>query len=221
MELLMNRGMQWLAPLTGAAFAVATVIRNRSALLVLMALALSGLLLPGCGGSGSTNAGTGNETATDGGHAARAPVDDREAEPAVRAVDASRVAVVKTATTPDPVRVIVDSRGMTVYQFRRDDPMLYQFDRDPVPTCYGACSMTWYPLLTAERPRAADGADASMLGTIRRKDGGLQVTYDGHPLYLYAGDRRPGEMHGQEVDSFGANWNAVERDGQVLVAADR
>jgi predicted lipoprotein with Yx(FWY)xxD motif len=204
----MNRGKQWLAPLTAAAFAVATVIRNRSALPVLMALALSGVLLLGCGGSGSTNAGTGNETATDGGHA-------------VRAVDASRVAVVKTMPTSDPVKVIVDSRGMTVYEFRREDPMLYQFDRDPVPTCYGACTMTWFPLLTAERPRAAGGADVSMLGTIRRKDGGLQVTYDGHPLYLYAGDRRPGQMNGQEVDSFGAGWNAVERDGKALVLADR
>lgn len=197
------------------------MIRSRSALFVLMALALSGLLLLGCGGSGSTNAGSGSETANEGGHAAGSPVADGEAEPAVRAADASRVAVVKTMVTPDPARVIVDSRGMTVYEFRRDDPMLYQFDRDPVPTCYGACSVTWYPLLTAERPRAAGGADTAMLGTIRRKDGGLQVTYDGHPLYLYAGDRRPGQMHGQEADSFGAGWNAVERDGQALVAADR
>jgi predicted lipoprotein with Yx(FWY)xxD motif len=186
-----------------------------------MVLALSGLLLLGCGGSGSTSTSPGSPAATAGGDAARSPVDDREVEAAAGAVDASRAAVVKTMRLSDRVRVIVDSGGMTVYGFRRDDPMLYQFDKDPVPTCYGACSMTWFPLLTAGRPRAAGGADASMLGTIRRKDGGLQVTYHGHPLYVYSGDRRPGQMNGQEAESFGSSWHAVERDGQALVVADR
>jgi predicted lipoprotein with Yx(FWY)xxD motif len=173
-----------------------------------MALAVTALLLLGCGGSGSTTVRSGSGAATDGGHA-------------VRAADISRVAVVKTMRLADPVKVIVDSDGMTVYEFRRDDPMLYQFDRDPVPTCYGSCSTTWSPLLTAQRPRAAGGADAAMLGTIQRKDGGLQLTYNGHPLYLYTGDRWPGQMNGQEADSFGARWHAVDREGQPLVAADR
>jgi len=123
-------------------------------------------------------------------------------------------AVVKVAGgTGRPARVVVDVDGMTVYEFRRDDPMLYQFGKDPVPTCYGACAVTWNPLLTDGPPRAAAGAEASMLGTIRRKEGGTQVTYDDHPLYVFAGDKRPGEMNGQDVDSFGARWHAVRPDG--------
>lgn len=175
-------------------------------MLALVILALSGVLLLGCGGDGGTT-GTGSKTVVDVAHAdARDP-------------SAPRVAVVKTATTPDPITVVTDSEGMTVYEFRRDDPMLYQFDREPVPTCYGACAAYWFPLLTDDPPRATGGANASLLGTIRRKDGGLQVTYDGHPLYLYAGDRRPGQTNGQEVDSFGARWHAVEPDGKALVVS--
>ncbi len=133
------------------------------------------------------------------------------------AVGPAETAVVKVARgSGRPVGFVVDADGMTAYEFRRDDPMLYQFDRDPVPTCYGPCTVSWFPVMTDEPPRAADGAEPSMLGTIRRKDGGIQVTYDEHPLYVFAGDKRPGEMNGQDVDSFGARWHAVRPDGSEM-----
>ncbi|HWH21526.1 MAG TPA: hypothetical protein VN671_13400 [Solirubrobacterales bacterium] len=178
------------------------MFRNRHLWWTLSALALAGALLAACGG--------GNSTST-------TAASDREAEVQADAPASTReVAVVKTMTTKDPARVVVDTEGRTVYEFRRDNPMLYQFSRDPVPTCYGSCSHTWIPLLTADRPKATGGAKPAMLGTIRRRDGGIQVTYDGHPLYLFTGDRRPGEMNGQGVHSFGAGWHAVEADGDEM-----
>ena len=114
------------------------------------------------------------------------PVGTAEVEADINAVATPRVAVVKTIGRRSPVRVVVDADGMTVYEFRRDNPMIYEFSRDPAPTCYEACTDTWTPLLTDDAPKATAGADPSMLGTIKRRDGGVQVTYDGHPLYLFS-----------------------------------
>jgi predicted lipoprotein with Yx(FWY)xxD motif len=177
----------------------------RGGFVILGALALVGLPLAGCGGSSST--GTVSAAATEG-----ASVDD---------ATAPRVAVVKATAAAKHPPVIVNSEGMTVYEFRRDNPMTYQFERDPVPTCYAACAMRWFPLLTDDPPKAMEGAEAQLLGTIERRDGGLQVTYDGHPLYLFAGDEQPGEMHGDDARSYGAWWHAIERDGDEYIAAVR
>lgn len=201
------------------------MIRHRGLWWTLSALVLAGALLVGCGGSSSTSTTAASdpdaETVDEGEHAVRAPAGDAEAQSDANAVATPRVAVVKTMTTPDPVRVVVDADGMTVYEFRRDNPMIYEFSRDPAPTCYEACTDTWTPLLTDDAPKATAGADPSILGTIKRRDGGVQVTYDEHPLYLFSEDTRSGEMNGQEVHSFGASWHAVERDGDELIVAGR
>jgi predicted lipoprotein with Yx(FWY)xxD motif len=195
------------------------MFRTRFLWLTLSALVLAGALLVGCGGGSSTSTTAASdrdaESVDDSEHAVRAPSGSAGVEENLDDMNTTQVAVVKTMT-PDSVRVIVDAEGRTVYEFRRDNPMLYQFARDPVPTCYGPCSHTWVPLLTADRPKAAGGAKPAMLGTIKRRDGGVQVTYDGHPLYLFSGDREPGEMNGQGIDSFGARWHAVEADGDEM-----
>jgi predicted lipoprotein with Yx(FWY)xxD motif len=201
------------------------MIRKRGWRWTLSALVLTGALLAGCGGGSSSSTPAASdpdtEAAGEGEDAVRAPVGyanvAAKAEANSGVATAPRVAVVGTMT-PDPVKVIVDGHGMTAYEFRRDEPMLYQqFTRDPVPTCYDACAATWTPLLTDDAPKAKAGADPSMLGTIKRRDGGTQVTYDEHPLYLFRGDRRPGQMNGQDAHSFGAAWHAVEDDGDVLI----
>jgi predicted lipoprotein with Yx(FWY)xxD motif len=64
-------------------------------------------------------------------------------------------------------------------------------------TCYGSCAVAWPPLLTAAKPVAGRGAKQSLLGTTKRKDGRLQVTYAGHPLYYFGPDLRPGQITGQ------------------------
>jgi predicted lipoprotein with Yx(FWY)xxD motif len=206
-----------------------TTIRRifRAGLAILGALALTGLLLAGCGGSGSTtttvNSSAGDddvETIDDTEHAVRAPSGYESGEPAGQVATAPRVAVVKMSPAAKP-KVVVDEDGMTVYEFRRDDPMIYQFEADAEPTCYRACTAMWYPVLTDDAPRAAQGAEPAMVGTVERVDGGIQVTYDGHPLYLFAGDRKPGEMNGDDARSFGARWHALERDGDVYIASSQ
>lgn len=201
------------------------MIRKRRCWSTLSALVLSGALLVGCGGGSSTSTTAEGardaDAASDSEDGARAPVGyanvAAEAQADSGAATAPRVAVVGTMT-PDPVKVLVDGHGMTAYEFRRDEPMLYlQFTRDPAPTCYDACAATWTPLLTDDAPKAKAGAHTSMLGTIKRRDGGSQVTYDDHPLYLFGGDRRPGQMNGHDTHSFGAAWHAVDDDGDVLI----
>jgi predicted lipoprotein with Yx(FWY)xxD motif len=196
------------------------MIRNRGCWWTLSALVLAGALLVGCGGGSSTSTTAANdpdaETVDDSEHALRAPNGSARVDDATT----PRVAVVKTMT-PDQVRVVVDADGMTVYLSRRDNPMIYEFSRDPAPTCYDACAATWAPLLTDDAPKAMAGADPTLLGTIKRRDGGAQVTYDGHPLYLFSGDTRAGEMNGQDAGNFGATWHAVEPDGDELIVAGR
>jgi predicted lipoprotein with Yx(FWY)xxD motif len=65
-----------------------------------------------------------------------------------------------------------------------------------------------------ERQATASGsARKSLLGTTRRGDGTTQVTYKGHPLYAFSGDRKPGDTKGQGVKAFGAKWNAESAAG--------
>jgi predicted lipoprotein with Yx(FWY)xxD motif len=196
------------------------MIHIRTRYLALSVLALLGLLLAaGCGvsgGSSSTTTSTSDRGAESAGsrEATRPPSDELVAEElAAHGENATTVAVVKTMATPKLGKAVVDSRGMTLYVFRRDNPMLYQFTRDPSPSCYDACTDVWSPLLSDARPKAVEGAQADLLDTIERRDGGVQVTYDGHPLYLYAKDVQPGDTKGHGAHGFGAEWHAVEGDG--------
>jgi len=87
-------------------------------------------------------------------------------------------------------------------------------------TCSGACAGAWPPVTATGQVTAADGAKAAELGTITRSDGTKQVTYDGHPLYYFAGDSGPGQTNGQGSDSFGAKWWLVAPAGTKITAAD-
>jgi predicted lipoprotein with Yx(FWY)xxD motif len=87
-------------------------------------------------------------------------------------------------------------------------------------TCSGACAGAWPPVTTKGNVTAADGAKTADLGTITRSDGSKQVTYDGHPLYYFAGDSGPGQTNGQGSDSFGAKWWLVAPAGTKITVAD-
>jgi predicted lipoprotein with Yx(FWY)xxD motif len=105
--------------------------------------------------------------------------------------------------------VITDGQGHTLYLFERDDR--------GESYCNGACASVWPPYETDGTPQASGGLPASGLGTIKRDNGDLQVTYKGHPLYFYAGDAsRPGRMKGEGLDQFGAEWYAVGRNGKSV-----
>ena len=107
--------------------------------------------------------------------------------------------------------ILVDGRGRSLYVFG--------FDTPNTPTCYDDvtyhCSKAWPPLLVSGAPKAGKGVDASLLKTVKRKGGALQVAYNRQPLYTFAGyhgrkapsapaDKKPGDLHGQNY--VGAWW---------------
>jgi predicted lipoprotein with Yx(FWY)xxD motif len=105
-------------------------------------------------------------------------------------------------------RILVDSKGITLYDFPPD--------RGTTSVCYGACAALWPPLLTHGKPVAGAGTRASLLGTTKRKDGKLQVTYGGHPLYYFVSDRKPGQTTGQGVNQFGGPWWVISAAGKEV-----
>jgi len=107
-------------------------------------------------------------------------------------------------------KILVDSKGRTVY--------LFQKDTGSMSTCSGGCATEWPPVTTTGRPTAGTGLAASMVGTTTRSDGTRQVTYDGHPLYLYVGDQKAGDTNGQGVSAFGAKWYAQSLTGATVTA---
>jgi predicted lipoprotein with Yx(FWY)xxD motif len=107
--------------------------------------------------------------------------------------------------------ILVDSRGRTLY--------LWQADTGPKSTCSGACAAAWPPLLTTGAPTAGGGAKASLLGTTKRSDGAEQVTYNQHPLYLFAGDTASGQTTGQGSTGFGAPWYVLAPGGKQITGA--
>ena len=105
-------------------------------------------------------------------------------------------------------RYLVDDRGRALYLFEADKP-----NRS---ACRGACLSVW-PAYTATRtPKAARGISARRIGTIAAAGGRRQITYGGHPLYRYVGDRKPGETTGQGLDQFGAGWYVVAASGRKI-----
>jgi predicted lipoprotein with Yx(FWY)xxD motif len=103
---------------------------------------------------------------------------------------------------------LVDSKGRTLYLFEKD--------KTTKSTCYGSCAQGWPPLLTSGKPKAAGGAKASRLSTTKRRNGQRQVTYKGHPLYYFFGDKKAGQTKGQGLDAFGAKWYVVAPSGKKI-----
>jgi predicted lipoprotein with Yx(FWY)xxD motif len=97
--------------------------------------------------------------------------------------------------------------------------VLYVFgaDRGSTSRCYGECAKAWPPLLTKGAPRAGRGVRAKLLGTTRRKNGTLQVTYNRHPLYYFAEDK-VGKIMCQHVRMHGGLWLIIKPNGQPNTA---
>jgi Secreted repeat of unknown function len=83
-------------------------------------------------------------------------------------------------------------------------------------TCFGACAHDWPPVRAIGRPTAGSGAKAAPVGTTKRSDGKPQVTYNGHPLYLFTGDNAPGATNGQGTTAFGGQWFVVSPAGNQV-----
>jgi predicted lipoprotein with Yx(FWY)xxD motif len=105
--------------------------------------------------------------------------------------------------------VLVNSRGHTLYLFAKD--------KNGASACSGNCARFWPPLLSSGKPTAGSGVKRSLLGKTRRSDGRMQVTYNRHPLYTFALDKKAGQTAGQGNLAFGARWYAVSASGTKLV----
>ena len=105
-------------------------------------------------------------------------------------------------------RYVVDGKGFTLY--------LFQKDQNGKSSCYSSCAKVWAPLLTSGKPTAGAGVTASKIGTTKRKDGKLQATYGGHPLYHYDDDHKPGQTEGEGSKAFGAEWYVLAPSGKKI-----
>ena len=105
-------------------------------------------------------------------------------------------------------QVLFDGRGFALYAFTHD--------KHSKSTCDGACAKAWPPYLVDSAAKAGTGTRSSLLGTTRRSDGRLQVTYAGRPLYYYIGDRKPGQVLCQNVAEFGGTWLVVRPSGALV-----
>ena len=106
-------------------------------------------------------------------------------------------------------KVIFDSNGNVVYMFGRD--------KTATSTCYGICAKAWPPLLTKSTPSVGTGLNANLLGTTKRKDGSLQVTYNHHPLYFYSADMH-GKIMCQHAVMHGGIWLVLKANGTPSMA---
>ena len=108
-------------------------------------------------------------------------------------------------------KVLATSSGRTLYLFMKD--------RNGRSGCYGQCAGEWPPLMKKGTLRAGTGVKAKLLGTTKRKNGTLQVTYAGHPLYRFKLDKRVGQVAGQGQNFFGGKWYVVSSAGRAITRA--
>ena len=187
------------------------------ALALLAVLAALALVAAGCGGSDSSSSESSNASAKEnassegsGGSGSRYGGSSESETKSTSAESSSGAeagaAVVSLGSVKELGMVLVDSNGMTLYDFHKD--------KGTTSSCYGPCAEGWPPLLTEGEATVGNGATASKLGTTERKDGTIQVTYAGHPLYTFVEDKKPGEANGNDVSAFGAQWYALKGNGE-------
>jgi predicted lipoprotein with Yx(FWY)xxD motif len=105
---------------------------------------------------------------------------------------------------------LADAQGRTLYLFQGDKP-----NRS---TLSSAGQAVWPPFTSATRPQALNGVMAGSVSTIKGPGGAFQITYNGHPLYYYVGDRGPGQTHGQGLNQFGALWYVLNANGRAVMS---
>jgi predicted lipoprotein with Yx(FWY)xxD motif len=167
--------------------------RARFTAVAVLALAVA-MLLGACGGGGG------------GGYGDRRGGGTTEAAETTAAPNPEEGATfVSLASVPGLGLILVDSAGRTLYAFSADG--------GGEPSCYGGCAEAWPPLLTEGEPFAGNGAAPARLGTAERRDGTVQVTYAGQPLYAFDGDKSPGEANGNGKTADGGTWAALAANG--------
>jgi predicted lipoprotein with Yx(FWY)xxD motif len=130
---------------------------------------------------------------------------------AIASASSSSTSAAKIGTANSNLgRILVDRRGRTLYLFAKD--------KRGKSACSGLCAGYWPALTTKGKPLAINGARKALLGTTRRGDGRMQVTYRGHPLYRFSGDTAAGKTSGEGLTDFGGGWWAVSPAGNKIVS---
>lgn len=190
-----------------------------------------GLLLAACGGTTDTAespAPAAEETASGPGEGmAEEPTptdesddledaspEDEPSEPEETATPSNKPSVKKPARLDGTrIRVAGSPFGRMLYDGRGQAIYLFDLEKTSRSECYGACADAWPPVLTDGKPRAVDGARQGLLGTTERRDGTVQVTYAGQPLYYYAHER-PWQVLCHDIEGFGGLWLVVRPNGE-------
>ena len=137
----------------------------------------------------------------------KAAVTEKPAAPkkATAPAKKSRRTYVKVRKT-DYGRILTDGRGRALYLFAKE--------KTSKAACYGACAKAWPVFRAHGTVKASKGVARGKLGTTRRRGGGRQVTYSGHPLYYYVTDTAPGQVTCQNVFEYGGKWLVVAPSGR-------
>jgi predicted lipoprotein with Yx(FWY)xxD motif len=181
--------------------------RSTSRLLLGLSLAL---LLAACGGAAaSPSSAPVSEAPASEAPPSEAPASEAPASeaPASEAPTSEAPAAEATITLAqnDLGTILVDAEGMTLYGFTAD--------AEGVSTCYDGCAAAWPPLIAEGEVTAGEGLDASLLTTVERTDGTMQVKYGDWPLYYWAQDQAAGDATGQGVNDV---WFVVGADGELI-----
>jgi predicted lipoprotein with Yx(FWY)xxD motif len=194
------------------------VTKKTHAFALLAVLAVAAIAIAGCGGggsggyssgessSGSSNENASSESSSGPGNRYGGSSESKNASSESPPGAESGAGVVSLGNAQRLGMILVDSNGMTLYDFHKD--------KGTTSSCYGPCAEGWPPMLTEGEPTVGNGAMASKLGTTERKDGTMQVTYAGHPLYTFVEDKKPGEANGNDVSAFGGQWYALKGNGE-------
>src|SRR3954447_20273961 len=157
------------------------------------AVPIVALAVTGCGGGASAS--------TSSAGASTSPT------PNTKTIASARSAAVHAAKSRLG-KILVDSRGRTLYLFKKD--------KGKKSACFRACAPFWPPLRAHGKPKAGSGTKASLLATTKRSDGAAQVIYNGHPLYTFVMDKKAGDTNGEGVTAFGASWFALSSAGSQV-----
>jgi predicted lipoprotein with Yx(FWY)xxD motif len=104
---------------------------------------------------------------------------------------------------------LIDAKGRTLYLFEKDDAK-------GKSRCYHDCANDWPPFITAGAPHASGKVKASLLDTTTRKNGSMQVVYNGSPLYHFSEDKKPGQHRGEGLKEFGGEWTVISAKGHGI-----
>jgi predicted lipoprotein with Yx(FWY)xxD motif len=189
--------------------------------LLLLPLAAAALIAAGCGDDGDDNGSASNSDAAmqkgEGDAMKSESGEAMESESKMTSAKAMK-AEASMAANGTRVKVVSSNFGRVIADGKGEAFYLFDKESSKKPRCYGACASVWPPVLTKGKPVAGKGTEQSLLGTTRRSNGKLQVTYAGHPLYYYVDDS-PGTILCHDVEEFGGLWLVVKPNGQAAAAA--